>query len=143
MPNSRHTSVMASPSNSRATKRRRSSITELAFHGIYTSRRTKAESVTHVSGTNCHLCLGSLKVGRNRTREQQPVGEAPGDPGESAAAEHGARSVPMPGAAKALQTLGAHSLPNATSARFFKPLGRSGGAEIVKLCRTFCRRHAR
>ncbi|MET4328346.1 hypothetical protein ABIB80_004177 [Bradyrhizobium sp. i1.15.2] len=85
----------------------------------------------------------SPEVGRNRTREQQPVGEAPGDPGESAAAEHGARSVPMPGAAKALQTLGAHSLPNATSARFFKPLGRSGGAEIVKLCRTFCRRHAR
>src|SRR5215475_601138 len=51
MPNSRQTSVMASPSRSRATKRRRSSITELAFHGIDTSRRTKAESVTHVSGT--------------------------------------------------------------------------------------------
>src|SRR5580692_10502866 len=51
MPNSLQTSVMASPSRSRATKRRRSSITELAFHGIYTSRRTKAESVTHVSGT--------------------------------------------------------------------------------------------
>src|SRR6266511_1613865 len=34
MPNSRHTSVMASPSSRRATKRRRSSITELAFHGI-------------------------------------------------------------------------------------------------------------
>src|ERR1700756_4085922 len=60
MPNSRQTSVMASPSRSRATKRRRSSITELAFHGIHTSRRTKAESVTHVSGTKCHLCLGSL-----------------------------------------------------------------------------------
>src|SRR5579864_8426130 len=60
MPNSRHTSVMASPSNRRATKRRRSSITELAFHGIYTSRRTKAESVTHVSGTKCHLCVGPL-----------------------------------------------------------------------------------
>src|SRR3984893_6270216 len=62
MPNSRHTSVMASPSNRRATKRRRSSITELAFHGIYTSRRTKAESVTHVSGTFCHLCLGPLTL---------------------------------------------------------------------------------
>src|SRR6478672_12837265 len=61
MPNSRQTSVMASPSNRRATKRRRSSITELAFHGIHTSRRTKAESVTHVSGTKCHLCLGPLK----------------------------------------------------------------------------------
>src|ERR1700730_15507200 len=60
MPNSRQTSVMASPSRSRATKRRRSSITELAFHGIYTSRRTKTESVTHVSGTFCHLCLGPL-----------------------------------------------------------------------------------
>src|SRR5262245_6359496 len=60
MPNSRQTSAMASPSRSRATKRRRSSITELAFHGIHTSRRTKAESVTHVSGTFCHLCLGPL-----------------------------------------------------------------------------------
>src|SRR5260370_15357651 len=29
---------MASPSSRRATKRRRSSITELAFHGIHTSR---------------------------------------------------------------------------------------------------------
>src|ERR1700756_2734636 len=62
MPNSRQTSVMASPSRSRATKRRRSSITELAFHGIHTSRRTKAESVTHVSGTKCHLCLGPLII---------------------------------------------------------------------------------
>ncbi|WP_210190761.1 hypothetical protein, partial [Bradyrhizobium canariense] len=43
-------------------KRRRSSMTELAFHGIHTSRRTKAESVTHVSGTFCHLCLGPLTV---------------------------------------------------------------------------------
>src|SRR5579871_5566608 len=51
---------MASPSKSRATKRRRSSMTELTFHGIHTSRRTKAESVTHVSGTKCHLCLGPL-----------------------------------------------------------------------------------
>lgn len=58
--NSRRTSVMASPSSRRATKRRRSSITELAFHGINTSRRTKAESLTHVSGRFCHLCLGPL-----------------------------------------------------------------------------------
>src|SRR6266567_4638791 len=43
MPNSRHTSVMASPSSRRATKRRRSSITELAFHGIHTSRLQKSE----------------------------------------------------------------------------------------------------
>jgi hypothetical protein len=43
----------------RATNRRRSSITELAFHGINTSRQ-KAKSVTHVSGTKCHLCLRPL-----------------------------------------------------------------------------------
>src|SRR5437762_12076418 len=42
-PNSRQTSVMASPSSRRATKRRRSSITELAFHGIHTSRLQKSE----------------------------------------------------------------------------------------------------
>jgi hypothetical protein len=57
--NSRHTSVIGSPSSTRATKRRRSSITELAFHGINTSH-PKAKSVTHVSGTKCHLCLGPL-----------------------------------------------------------------------------------
>src|SRR5947209_8619602 len=51
---------MVSPSRRRATKRRRSSMTELAFHGIHTSRLQKAKSVTHVSGTNCHLCLGPL-----------------------------------------------------------------------------------
>src|ERR1700758_1157579 len=67
MPNSRQTSVMASPSRSRATKRRRSSITELAFHGIDTSRGTKAESVTHVSGTFCHLCLGPLRAYKSST----------------------------------------------------------------------------
>src|SRR3954465_3662519 len=46
---------MVSPSSTRATKRRRSSITELTFHGINTSRQ-KAKSVTHVSGTKCHPC---------------------------------------------------------------------------------------
>src|SRR6516165_3455214 len=61
MPNSRHTSVMLSPSSSRPTKRRRSSITELAFHGINTSRQ-KAKSVTHVSGTKCHLCPRPLTM---------------------------------------------------------------------------------
>src|SRR6516162_4524522 len=60
MPKSRHTSVIVSPSNSRATNRRRSSITELAFHGINTSRPQKAKSVTHVSGTKCHPCLEPL-----------------------------------------------------------------------------------
>src|SRR5262245_40137950 len=64
MPNSRQRSVMASPSRSRATKRRRSSTTEHSFQGIGTSRLplSQAESVTHVSGTICHLCLGSLKM---------------------------------------------------------------------------------
>src|SRR5205085_1387770 len=56
MPNSRHISVRGSPSRMRATKRRRSSTTELSFHGINTSR-PKAKSVTHVSGTLCHPCL--------------------------------------------------------------------------------------
>src|SRR3982074_1720797 len=49
---------MASPSNRRATKRRRSSITELAFHGIHTSRPQRRKvlpmcpvrNVTYVSG---------------------------------------------------------------------------------------------
>src|SRR5581483_5835379 len=59
MPNARQTSVIASPSSRRATKRKRSSITELAFHGINTSR-PKAKSVTHVSGTKCHLSLRPL-----------------------------------------------------------------------------------
>src|ERR1700736_5064931 len=56
MPNSRQTSVIASPSNSRPTKRRRSCVTEHSFHGINTSR-PKAKSVTHVSGTVCHRPL--------------------------------------------------------------------------------------
>src|SRR5262249_6186711 len=62
MPNPRQRSVMASPSRSRATKRRRSSTTEHSFQGIGTSRLplSQAESVTHVSGTICHLCLGAL-----------------------------------------------------------------------------------
>src|SRR5258705_11757402 len=59
MPNSRQTSVIASPSSNLATNRRRSSITEHSFHGIDTSR-PKTESVTHVSGTFCHLCLRPL-----------------------------------------------------------------------------------
>ncbi|WP_222005786.1 hypothetical protein, partial [Rhizobium bangladeshense] len=40
------------------TNRRRSSITEVSFHGINTSRQ-KAKSVTHVSGTKRHLSLKS------------------------------------------------------------------------------------
>src|SRR3546814_3926556 len=59
IPKDRHTSVMLSPFKSRATNRRRSSSTELSFHGITTSGQMP-ESVTHVSGTKRHLCLGSL-----------------------------------------------------------------------------------
>src|SRR6202140_2279532 len=40
---------MASPSSRRATKRRRSSITELAFHGIHTSRLQKSKK--------CNPCI--------------------------------------------------------------------------------------
>src|SRR5215470_9639509 len=49
MPNSWHRSVIGSPSSRRATKRRRSSITELAFHGIYTSRPPGSEK--------CYPCV--------------------------------------------------------------------------------------
>jgi hypothetical protein len=45
---------------------------EHAFHGINTSRQ-KAESVTHVSGTNCHLCLGPLIKGLIRILKSQPA----------------------------------------------------------------------
>src|SRR5882672_8486854 len=61
MPNSRQTSLIDSPSSNLATNRRRSSITEHSFHGIDTSRSI-AESVTHVPGTTCYLCLGPLKI---------------------------------------------------------------------------------
>src|SRR5260370_27843042 len=60
MPNARQASLIASPSSSRATNRRRSSITEHSFHGIQASPG-KGKGVTHVSGTICHLCLGPLK----------------------------------------------------------------------------------
>jgi hypothetical protein len=46
--------------------RRRSSMTEQSFHGINTSRQ-KAKSVTHVSGTTCHLCLRPLIYHWRRT----------------------------------------------------------------------------
>src|SRR5262249_9697803 len=48
---------MLSPSLSRITKRIRSSITELSFHGIPSSALLGPKSVTHVSGTFCYLCL--------------------------------------------------------------------------------------
>jgi hypothetical protein len=46
-------------SRSRATNHRHSSMTEHSFHGISTSR-PMAKSVTHVSGTVCHLSLRLL-----------------------------------------------------------------------------------
>ena len=50
---------MSSPSSKRATNRKRSSITELSFHGINTSCQM-TKSVTHVSGTNRYLSLEPL-----------------------------------------------------------------------------------
>src|SRR5882762_3742149 len=69
MPNARQTSLIASPSSSRATNRRRSSITEHSFHGIDTSPG-KGKGVTHVSGTICHLCLGPLIDRKKRRRSE-------------------------------------------------------------------------
>src|ERR1700731_195312 len=61
MPKLRHTSAIGSPSRSRATNRKRSSTTEHSFHGINTSGQ-RAKSVTHVSGTKCHPCLGPFSA---------------------------------------------------------------------------------
>src|SRR6516164_7124530 len=71
MPNARQTSLIASPSSSRATNRRRSSITEHSFHGIHTSPK-RGKGVTHVSGTICHLCLGPL-IQQLGLEEYQPA----------------------------------------------------------------------
>ena len=49
------------PSKIRATKRSLSSIAEHSLHGINTAREMP-ESVTHVSGTFCHLCLRPLML---------------------------------------------------------------------------------
>src|SRR5512143_3105624 len=63
MPNSRHREAMLSPSLSRTTNRIRSSMTDRSFHGIHSPRPLRGqESVTHVSGTFCHLCLGTVKA---------------------------------------------------------------------------------
>jgi len=70
IPKDRHTSLIPSPFRRRATNRRRSSITELSFHGINTSSQM-AKSVTHVSGTKRHLCLGSLIITRSRFRSDR------------------------------------------------------------------------
>src|SRR5690348_13152068 len=66
MPNSRQREAMLSPSLSRITKRIRSSITEHSFHGIPFPAPFRRKSVTHVSGTFCYLCLGTVIRGFNR-----------------------------------------------------------------------------
>src|SRR6476659_3292937 len=58
MANSRQSETIFSPSSKRPTKRTRSSITEHSFQDIASSPR--GGSVTYVSGTNCHPCVGSL-----------------------------------------------------------------------------------
>src|SRR5207245_3005284 len=50
---------MASPASRLATNCSLSSITEHSFQGITPSQKT-GESVTHVSGTMCYLCLRPL-----------------------------------------------------------------------------------
>src|SRR5260370_8685251 len=60
MANSRQSATIFSPSSKRPTKRTRSSITEHSFQGIASSPR--GGSVTYVSGTNCHPCVGSLII---------------------------------------------------------------------------------
>ena len=59
IPNSLQRSAIGSPASRRATNCTLSSITEHSFHGIHFLLK-KGESVTYVSGTFCHLCVGSL-----------------------------------------------------------------------------------
>src|SRR6266404_3314366 len=59
MPNSLHSSAIGSPASRRATNCSLSSMTEHSFQGI-TPSSLEEESVTHVSGTKCHLCLRPL-----------------------------------------------------------------------------------
>ena len=80
---------MPSPSRRRATKRRRSSITDLSIHGINTSR--KAKSVTHVPGTKCHLCLGSDTPFSVRSRARL---SAPGHHLSSGSRDHRPPALP-------------------------------------------------
>src|SRR5260370_35676820 len=71
MPIARQPSLIASPSSSPATSRRRSSIPEHAFHGIQASPG-KGKGVTHVSGTICHLCLGPLTAANQTSSMRVP-----------------------------------------------------------------------
>src|SRR6266478_4939597 len=59
IPNSLHSSAIGSPASRRATNCSLSSITEHSFQGI-TPSSLEEESVTHVSGTKCYLCLEPL-----------------------------------------------------------------------------------
>src|SRR5213593_3342069 len=61
MPNSLQSSAIASPASRRATNCSLSSMTEHSFQGI-TPSSLEEESVTHVSGTKCHLCLRPLRT---------------------------------------------------------------------------------
>jgi hypothetical protein len=48
-------------------------MTELSFHGINTSSfESEAKSVTHVSGTKRHLCLGSLNPQKQQLSPATP-----------------------------------------------------------------------
>src|SRR5579884_1001445 len=70
---------MGSPSSRRRTKRMRSSITEHSFHGIHTSPlklQLQGESVTHVSGTMCHLCVGTLTFNLWHPCDTKPLSQS-------------------------------------------------------------------
>src|SRR5579863_1820487 len=68
---------MLSPSCSRITKRIRSSITELSFHGIPLPPPSRRKSVTHVSGTFCYLSLRPLIVFSPETGSTPTTGALP------------------------------------------------------------------
>src|ERR1700681_4524292 len=70
MANSRQSANISSPSSKPPTKRTRSSITEHSIQGIASSPR--GGSVTYVSGTNCHPCVGSLIGVRPGIKHLQP-----------------------------------------------------------------------
>src|SRR5437763_1365471 len=61
---------MVSPSRRRATKRRRSSITELAFHGIHTSRLQKSEK--------CNPCVRYKLSPMSRAAHKSVEAQLPG-----------------------------------------------------------------
>src|SRR5690348_14369472 len=60
MPNSLHSPAIFSPSSTRATNRRRSSILEHSCQGTFALRGEGARSVTYVSGMTCYLSVDKL-----------------------------------------------------------------------------------